>query len=189
MSETWKAIHGFPGYDVSDIGRVRSYWVRGKPSWISDEPQRIMKGSFAGKYRNYPFVLLRKGGKSYGRLVHVLVLLAFVGPKPEGTQVCHYDDNPSNNNLSNLRYGTPSENKKDAIRNGRTRGHSQSPEAGLITVREAAQQSGLSERAIRWACKNGRIEGAKPSPWRFSLRSFRRWRHSQPVKRRNRSQR
>jgi hypothetical protein len=53
-----------------------------------------------------------------------------------------------------------------------------------LTVKEAAQQSNVSIRAVQWACKNGRIEGAKPNPWRFSLRAFRRWRHSEPVKRR-----
>lgn len=53
-----------------------------------------------------------------------------------------------------------------------------------LTVKEAAQQSNVSIRAVQWACKHGRIEGAKPNPWRFSLRAFRRWRHSEPVKRR-----
>jgi DNA invertase Pin-like site-specific DNA recombinase len=35
-------------------------------------------------------------------------------------EALHYDDNPGNNNLSNLRWGTRMENKQDAKRNGRT---------------------------------------------------------------------
>lgn len=50
--------------------------------------------------------------------VHRLVMEAFVGPCPEGLEVLHWDDNPANNHLSNLRYGTRSENVKDRVRNG-----------------------------------------------------------------------
>ena len=48
-----------------------------------------------------------------------LVLEAFVGPRPDGHECCHYDDDPMNNHLSNLRWDTRSANSFDAIRNGR----------------------------------------------------------------------
>jgi len=51
--------------------------------------------------------------------VHRLVLEAFVGPCPDGMQGLHWDDDVSNNCISNLRWGTPRENKVDASRNGR----------------------------------------------------------------------
>jgi len=53
--------------------------------------------------------------------VHVLVMLAFRGPRPSGLIVRHWDDNGKNNHLSNLHYGTYSQNYEDAIRNGRVR--------------------------------------------------------------------
>lgn len=46
--------------------------------------------------------------------------LAFIGPRPEGLQVLHSDDVPTNNNISNLRYGTPKQNAEDRELNGNT---------------------------------------------------------------------
>ena len=47
------------------------------------------------------------------------MLEAFVGPCPDGMECCHYDDNPYNNILSNLRWGTDQDNALDKVRNGR----------------------------------------------------------------------
>lgn len=71
------------------------------------------------------------------RTVHSLVLEAFTGPCPEGMEARHLDDNPTNNRLENLVWGTRSENSQDAIRNDRhfyaglthcKRGHELTPE-------------------------------------------------------------
>lgn len=43
---------------------------------------------------------------------------AFVGPRPEGLEVRHLDGDPSNNVLSNLTYGTRSDQRMDDVRNG-----------------------------------------------------------------------
>jgi len=51
--------------------------------------------------------------------VHRLVLLAFVGAPPKGMEACHYDGDPQNNNLSNLRWDTAKENWVDRKRHGR----------------------------------------------------------------------
>jgi hypothetical protein len=56
------------------------------------------------------------GGKSYR--VHRLVLEAFIGPLPDGMEVRHLDDDPNNNHLTNLVYGTRSENMHDRVSNG-----------------------------------------------------------------------
>ena len=53
--------------------------------------------------------------------VHRLVLEAYVGPCPKGLEGCHFDDNKTNNHLSNLEWDTPSTNAFDAVRNGRNR--------------------------------------------------------------------
>jgi hypothetical protein len=55
------------------------------------------------------------------RRVHVIVLEAFVGPRPEGMQCCHGDGDRTNNILSNLRWGTAQENAFDAVAHGSNR--------------------------------------------------------------------
>lgn len=68
----------------------------------------------------YPAVTLRdSSGQGRSHRVHVLVALAFLGPCPQGMEVLHWDDDPMNKKLSNLRYGTRGDNLRDAVRNGR----------------------------------------------------------------------
>jgi hypothetical protein len=67
---------------------------------------------------NYWTVRLYKDGKWKVFRVHQLVLIAFIGPCPEGMECRHLDGNKNNNNLTNLRWGTRSENQQDALRHG-----------------------------------------------------------------------
>lgn len=50
--------------------------------------------------------------------VHRAVALAFLGEPPPGQEVRHKDGDPGNAELSNLEYGTRSENMRDAVRHG-----------------------------------------------------------------------
>jgi len=140
--ETWKPIPDFPGYEVSDHGRVRSLLRRiaaGKGSgtgacWcISAQPQRILKGTF--RPDNYRIVVLRRDGLSYTRTVHQLVLLAFVGLCPEDMEACHNDGNPHNNHLSNLRYDTHLANQQDAKAHGSFSGHGKLSDQEILRLR------------------------------------------------------
>lgn len=58
-------------------------------------------------------------GRNETELVHRLVLEAFIGPCPDKMECCHADDNPLNNNLSNLRWDTRSNNMKEGYKNGK----------------------------------------------------------------------
>ena len=119
--ERWKPI---PGYDraywVSNHGRVRSHLApSGKPGipwYIMDRPQKIL--STNSRRGRYPCVNLSIDGRKTQRVVHRLVMEAFVGPCPDGMIVCHADDDPTNNHLDNLRYATYAQNTADAIDNG-----------------------------------------------------------------------
>ena len=51
-------------------------------------------------------------------MVHVAVLEAFVGPRPEGQVARHLNGVPDDNVLGNLKWGTVSENTMDAVRHG-----------------------------------------------------------------------
>lgn len=111
--EQWRPVVGHEGhYEVSDHGRVRSL-----PRTVADS---------RGHTRTYKGRVLKDGGTEYPRVnlgsvrynVHRLVLEAFVGPRPDGMVACHYDDNPRNNHVSNLRWGSYSDNARDQVRNG-----------------------------------------------------------------------
>ncbi len=110
--EEWRAIDGFPRYEVSNLGRVRS-WAKRRPPFVADEP-RILTLAWTGKYLQ---ANLYVGAPARGltRGVHVLVAHAFIGPRPEGMHVCHNDSDARNNAVENLRYDTPLGNAADQI--------------------------------------------------------------------------
>jgi hypothetical protein len=56
-------------------------------------------------------------GKANKSFVPWIILEAFVGPRPKGKECCHFDDNPKNNNISNLRWDTHRNNMTDRSKN------------------------------------------------------------------------
>lgn len=105
-SEEWLPVVGFELlYLVSRWGQVFSL--------ISD---KVLKPG--AHTRGYVQLTLCKNGRYYNKLVHRLVMEAFVGPCPEGMQVNHKDGDKLNNCLSNLEYVTKSENEKHAHKTG-----------------------------------------------------------------------
>lgn len=116
MEEIWREIPGFPGYEVSNQGQVRSYFRRTGKKWgIADSPQRILRPTQHSKYRG---VCLGRNGKRHYRRIGRLILLAFVGLPPDGMEMCHNDGNSTNDHLMNLRWDTHPENMQDASNHG-----------------------------------------------------------------------
>lgn len=109
---------GYAGqYEVSDCGRVRSL-DRMRPYGGSS---RYVAGVLLTQKTHpsgHKMVGLSKHGSVFTAKVHRLVLEAFVGPCPVGMETCHWDDNPANNRLENLRWDTSKANKLDMVRNG-----------------------------------------------------------------------
>jgi len=87
-------------YKASNLGRVKSITKVGKK-------ERILKG--AQSFGGYLQVDINK---KHIR-IHRLVAYAFLGPRPEGLFIDHYDRNKLNNKADNLRYVTPSENSQN----------------------------------------------------------------------------
>lgn len=114
--ERWARADGFPMYEVSDRGRVRSYYP-----WRDIEIPRLMiQASHDQKGLKYLRVLLRDAdGRRKQWYVHRLVLFAFVGPCPEGLEGCHNNGDGSDNRLSNLRWDTQQSNRQDTLSQGR----------------------------------------------------------------------
>jgi len=121
--DMWKPVPGYEGYyEVSSLGKVRSL------DRISSHGRRL-KGRVLAATPNddgYPIVNLARDGAKRVRMVHVLVLEAFVGPRPEGLEGCHGNGDPQDNRVTNLRWDTHHENMLDGARHG-TMGRPASP--------------------------------------------------------------
>ncbi len=103
IAEHWKPIKGYTRYEISTLGRVRS--PRGLISTRANKDGHII-------------VTLHNKGNRKTYYVHALVLEAFVCPRPDGLQTRHLDGKPSNNHVSNLKWGTQSENYDDRRKHG-----------------------------------------------------------------------
>lgn len=97
--EIWKPIKGFEGkYEVSNTGKVRY-----------NQP-KILKGCLNSA--GYPVVTLQPSDKTKAKAVciHSLVAEAFIGERPSGLHVAHWNGDKTDNHANNLRYATPKEN-------------------------------------------------------------------------------
>lgn len=117
-AEVWKPVVGAPGYDVSNHGRVRSWWAGSgfAKEQLLPAPRLRKLGRVRGGYIN---VGLKIAGRLVQRRVHRLMLEAFVGAPPDSEAVCrHLDGDPGNNRIENLAWGTQRQNIGDSIRHG-----------------------------------------------------------------------
>lgn len=118
--EQWRPVVGYEGlYEVSEYGNVRSLdrTVRTSNS-LRTYKGRVLK--LHPDHRDYLRAVLSKPGqRPVTRRVHLLVLLAFVGPRPDRLMACHGDGNNRNNHFSNLRWDTCSANQHDRVRHGK----------------------------------------------------------------------
>src|SRR6185312_14244048 len=138
-TETWKPIPGYPFYEVSDCGRVRSTAreAHGRTyRSIVLSPRRSNSG--------YLLVNLRDAkGERQTRTVHTLVLAAFSGPRPPGQEARHLNDDQLDNRAENLVWGTKAENVADTFANGRQRA---APPPPKVCVRCSAEFEGSGRR-------------------------------------------
>ena len=133
---------GFPNYRVGDDG---SLWSKHHNGW--SRKIRPKDGEWKQLALNnkdvvgHLIVTLHHQKKIKTSGVHRLVLLAFVGPPPEGMECCHEDGDPANNCLSNLRWDTHLNNEKDKARHGRNvgnRGNIKGEDNGSSKLTDAA---------------------------------------------------
>lgn len=121
-SPEWRPVPGYEGrYEVSSEGSVRSlgFYSHNRFGTRTWRAGRVLKATISPKtgYRSVTLVDDERQHSVYR--VHRVVLMAFVGPPPEGMpNGLHRDDNRLNNQLSNLRWGTHSDNTYDSVENG-----------------------------------------------------------------------
>lgn len=118
--ETWKDIEGYPGYQVSDLGRVRTHNKvtsnkrYDKRLW----KDRILKNKVSKK-DNCSRVSLWKNGVEKDHLVHRLEAVAFLGePSDKDMTVNHKDGNRQNNSVDNLEWLSRADNIRHGFATG-----------------------------------------------------------------------
>lgn len=144
--EIWRAVPGASGYEVSDYGRVR---VQSRTHVTANGQSRTYKARMLtvspDNVSGYPRVSILVDGSRRPRLVHRLVLSAFVGPLPRGMVSRHINGVRSDNRLANLAYGTPKENASDMQLHG-TKLEGESHPAAVLSLESVSRiQSQLRE--------------------------------------------
>lgn len=112
MAETWLPLPRDDRYEVSDLGRVRSWASKGRNSHTRAQQPRVLKQANGSK----GYLAVFPGGRF--QLVHRMVLETFRGPCPDGMLACHGNGVRTDNRLENLRWDTPEANCADELLHG-----------------------------------------------------------------------
>lgn len=154
--EWWRPIADAPGYQVSDLGRVRSVdrtCVDGRKASGRVLFQEIAKNG-------YPMVVICPNGKRRRVAVHRLVVAAFIKPVPPGREVRHLNGVKTDNRAANLRIGTRLQNTRDRQRHGNAARKLTAPKvrqmrnryaAGGVTFKQLGAEYGVSGTSARLA--------------------------------------
>lgn len=145
------------GYYISEFGDVYS---------------TFSKKNLKPLYRNdgHVYVDIYEGSKQKHKLVHRMVYQAWCGEIPDGMQVNHYDDDPTNNNYKNLYIGSQKENIQDCIRNNHRMGRYKSITVFDREINETIQFPSI-KALIEYtghSVPNGSISKMKTLPWFYN---------------------
>lgn len=159
--EHWLPIEEFPGYEVSDQGRVRNENT-GRLLGIYDNGHGVLQ------------VVMRRAGRNTARAVHKLVAEAFIHPGPEDAVPIHLDGDWANNAAYNLEWRPRWFAKKRTLELRRPRPLDPRPVRRMSTgeiyenVREAARAVGsLEELILQAAMWGGPGHSVRGSNWEF----------------------
>lgn len=143
----WKDIPGYPGYQATRTGRIRS-------------SERVVVTK-TGKRRYLGFEL-KPGRASHGYLtvclgrrrtvcVHYILAITFIGPPPfDGAEVRHKNDERQDNRIENLCWGSRSDNNRDKKWNRVPSNHKLTPEeVRQIKERFKEEKRGTGAQAAR----------------------------------------
>jgi len=156
--EEWRQIKGYPSYEVSSLGRVRSKdksvtVLRNGKTYERLFKGKLLKLTVTRDRGIYCQVGLYNDEGSWRVKVHGLVARAFLGKPPKGTkEVMHLDDDGLNNKVGNLQWGSTKDNSDDKVSKGRqargsTQGLSFLTEKQVVKIKKM-QRAGISGRDI-----------------------------------------
>lgn len=120
VTELWRPVPGYEGgYEASDLGRVRSVdrWVT-QTNGLGTSYSRLMRGKFMAPCpKDNGYLNISLGFKN-SKMLHCVIALTWIGPRPEGFHVNHKNGDKSDNRACNLGYVTPKENALHAHMTG-----------------------------------------------------------------------
>lgn len=115
-----KACPSYLGYSVDENGDIYSNWRRGGGQYIKNQlcsKHRKLRGTI--NFHGYRVYKIKFGGKNPVIRAHVIILDAFIGPKPFPKAMGrHLDGVKLNNCPTNLVWGTRQQNADDSVRHG-----------------------------------------------------------------------
>lgn len=116
VEEQWKTVPNFPKYEINEYGVIkRKAYLNRRNRLIK---ARTLKPAISNGYLH---ISLCVNNKIQSFSVHRLLALTFLGPCPKRCVVRHLDGVKLNNKLSNLKYGTYTQNMQDAVEHGTIR--------------------------------------------------------------------
>lgn len=175
MKEEWRDIQGYPNYQVSNLGRVKS--LERKVDFgvgYRTVSEKILKQYIQNN--GYVWVGLHKNNKQKRMLIHRLVAMAFL-PNPNNyKEVNHRDENPKNNNVDNLEWCTREYNENYGTKKQRRLEKISIPvvayKDGVEVMRFSssmeAQRNGYNQQCVRYCCR-GIYKSYKGYEWKEAI--------------------
>lgn len=162
LDNDWRDIPNFPHYKINKSGQIKRIDAIIKDS---NGLEFFRRGRILSnrKHKNgYIQVDMCENGISHTKFVHVLLATVFI-PNPNNLPlVNHIDENPSNNDLSNLEWCNYSYNAKHSIEKIR-KSHSKEQRAVIridVFTNKEVRYNGIREAARANKCHHANIRTA-----------------------------
>jgi hypothetical protein len=183
MEEVWKPIEGYDGfYEVSNLGRVRSYMPPANVKYARRDTPLIMTPQ--RNDHGYMVIALIKNRTRKVFRIHRLVASAFIEKVDGKYYVNHIDGDKTNNNVDNLEWCTRSENMVHAFKTGLVKVKTGKDSSRARTVMmydmkgnfircfdsaiEAARYCGRKDQSNISACCRGSVPHSYGYLWRYA---------------------
>lgn len=116
MTEVWRKVPGFAGYEASNLGRIKSLSrIVNNNGGTRRIPERIL---LQWTVKSTGYLQVNLSGKRMSG--HRVIALSWCDGFFDGAHVDHINGNRSDNRAENLEWVTVSENAKRSFNNGRT---------------------------------------------------------------------
>lgn len=112
--ELWRPVKECPGYDISSLGRIRSWW---KPRKRERNSEWLILQSRADRL-GYLSISMHREGRVVTKTIHRLVGKAFVAPVLDHPEINHKNLVKADCRVDNLEWSTRDKNMKHAQESG-----------------------------------------------------------------------